>query len=159
MSGQVFLQCLKVGSKLRVRIISPGFNHTANCQFPRNVRLAGRKFAVPPSSITFAEGPNHKFFYRVNKNYITILDQSESTDNIVSTEINEQLLKDIKIFENLDDEDCIICMDIKKDVVFAPCGHYCSCSSCAMIVKNGQGKCPICRSLISIIVKRDQIQT
>jgi len=34
----VRLQCVKVNGKLRIRVVSPGFNLDANCQFPRNIR-------------------------------------------------------------------------------------------------------------------------
>ncbi len=53
----VRLQCVKEGSKLRVRIISHGYNHDANCQFPRNIRAPGRQYSVPISDVSFTEGP------------------------------------------------------------------------------------------------------
>jgi len=68
----VYLKCVKEGSKLRIKIISPGFHHSANCQFPKNIRVENRKYSVPLHAISFAEGPNHKFFYRVSKSYIKI---------------------------------------------------------------------------------------
>jgi len=154
MSETVILKCVKQGSKLRVRIISPGFNQQANCQFPRAIRLEGRKYAVPRHAITFAEGPRHKFFYRVSKSYIKIIEgETELTEDLA------EAFKNIKIYENTDDTECIVCMSEDKSVVFAPCGHYCSCESCAIQINHSQGKCPICRTRIQTIVKRDQIQT
>ena len=46
---QVYLECVREKSKLRVRIISPGYYSDANCQFPRAIRVEGRKYSVPPS--------------------------------------------------------------------------------------------------------------
>mmetsp|Transcript_19780 Transcript_19780/g.42790 ORF Transcript_19780/g.42790 Transcript_19780/m.42790 type:complete len:133 (-) Transcript_19780:24-422(-) len=41
--------------------------------------------------------------------------------------------------------DCVVCMERKRQVVFAPCGHLVVCLSC------GQGlhACPICRQVMS----------
>ena len=146
MNEQVILQCVKVGSKLKVRIISPGFQKEANCQFPRAIREEGRKYSVPLCDIKFAESARHKFFYRVGKNNIKILGEVEDLENL-------------KIYEDTDESECIICMAAEKDVVFAPCGHYCSCETCASQIKfGGGGKCPMCRTKITALVKRDQIQ-
>jgi len=146
MTEVVYLQCIKEGSKLRIKIISPGFNHEANCQFPKDIRKDGLKYEVPLSSIKFAEGPNHKFFYRISKTSIKILDQLQD-----QTQIN----KIVKIYEDTSSMDCLICMCSEKDVVFAPCGHYCSCAECAKKLS----KCPMCREMIKVIVKRCDIQT
>ncbi len=45
-SKGVIVECIKDGSKVRARVISPGFKKTYNCQFPRNIREAGAKFIV-----------------------------------------------------------------------------------------------------------------
>ena len=66
----VRLRCVKEGSRLRVKIISAGYNNNANCQFPRNIRLVDREYLVPIHAISFSEGAGRKFFYRVSKNYI-----------------------------------------------------------------------------------------
>ena len=50
-----------------------------------------------------------------------------------------------------DDNECIICMDRKKDAIFLPCGHHCSCMTCAKIIVNDHMACPICRSPIDKI--------
>lgn len=147
----VKLRCVKIQGKLRVRITSVGYNNDANCQFPRAIRQEGREYTAPSSSITFSEGANLKFFYRVKKSQITIVDEIDTIDTIDTIE---------KVFGDDDvDNDCIVCMDNQKDVVFAMCGHYCCCNACATSIKNGkQSKCPMCRQDIVQIVKRDQIQ-
>ena len=140
---EVRLRCVKVGGRLRVRIISNGYNPDANCQFPRAIRKEGREYTAPSSAVSFSEGPNLKFFYRVKKSQITIIQEDITIE---------------KVFGD-DETECIICMDAEKDVVFAPCGHYCCCDRCAIIIKSGQqSKCPLCRGNIEQIVRRDQIQ-
>lgn len=42
----VVLECYKEGSKLRVRVVSEGYNAQWNVQFPRNLREAGARFVV-----------------------------------------------------------------------------------------------------------------
>jgi len=141
----VKLVCVKEGRRLRVRITSRGYNHEANCQFPRAIRVEGRTYSVPASAITFSEGPHSKFFYRVNKKHITF---------------EEGVVEIKKVFGDEDlDTDCAVCMCAEKDVVFAPCGHYCCCQACAdTIFKSNKPLCVLCREPIKQIVKRDQIQ-
>ena len=45
-SGKVIVQCYKEGSRLRVRPISDGYNHSWHIQFPRAIREEGVKFVV-----------------------------------------------------------------------------------------------------------------
>ncbi len=142
----VRLKCFKVGKKLRVRIIESGYNHEANCQFPRAIREEGREYLVPREDISFAENARMKFFYRVKKKRIKIVGESELD------------LKDLKIYEDEEDVECCICMAKDKDSVFAPCGHYTCCNECAIKVKTSSGLCPMCRSKIEHVVGRDQIE-
>lgn len=144
----VVLECIRVGSRLRVRIISTGYNNDANCQFPRDIRVEGRKYSVPDDTIKF--GPtNGKFFYRIlNKKQIKILEEGEEVNNEVILE---------KIYDNDEtDKDCIICFAMEKDTVFVPCGHYCCCKTCA--VKLDGRKCCICRGKIEVFVDKEQVQ-
>lgn len=135
------VKCVKDGNKLRIRIISSGYNPSANCQFPRDIRIAGAEYEVPVSNVSFSENAQKKFFYRIRKDGIVKLDIQATADAIAH------------IFENEDDE-CIICYAEKKSVVFAPCGHYCCCSDCANMLTNG---CPLCRQKIGRIVLRSEI--
>lgn len=152
----VRLQCVKEGSKLRVRIISHGYNHDANCQFPRDIRAPGRQYSVPISDVSFTEGPRRKFFYRVKKNNIKICSDAENIavngDRIVPS--TPDVVHIEKIFGDDEDTECSICLCAEKDVVFAPCGHFSCCGDCAKQVK----ACPMCRSKIDRIVRRDEIE-
>lgn len=38
---ECILKCVKEGSKLRIKIISDGYLNSANCQFPRALRVMG----------------------------------------------------------------------------------------------------------------------
>lgn len=42
-------------------------------------------------------------------------------------------------------EECLVCSDAKRDIIFRPCGHICCCNVCAARVK----KCLICREAVS----------
>lgn len=45
-STGVILHCVKVGGKLRVRVLSDGYHNDWNVQFPRNLRKEGAKYRV-----------------------------------------------------------------------------------------------------------------
>jgi hypothetical protein len=152
MSELVYLKCVKEGSKLRIKIISPGFFNEANCQFPKDIRVEGRKYSVPHHAVSFAEGPNHKFFYRISKSYIKIVNSS------ITASISSNPVLPDKIFEDNTTLECIICMSSNKEIVFAKCGHYTCCEQCSITIFNTTKKCPICRSKIDSVVKREQIQ-
>ncbi|MGL4758875.1 MAG: molybdenum metabolism regulator, partial [Patescibacteria group bacterium] len=42
----VVLKCIKVGSRLRVKVESQGYNHDYFVQFPNNLRVEGARFVV-----------------------------------------------------------------------------------------------------------------
>ncbi|ALF56522.1 molybdenum metabolism regulator [Nostoc piscinale CENA21] len=45
-SNGVIVECFQDGSKLRVRVISPGYNSNWNVQFPKDIRQAGDRYLV-----------------------------------------------------------------------------------------------------------------
>ena len=140
--GDVHFACVKVGGRLRIRITSLTYNQEANCQFPRAIRQEGRQYTAPALDVTMSSGSNGKFFYRVKKANIKII---------------EVVVKVEKIFE-AGNQECVVCMEADYDVVIAPCGHYCMCSVCALTIQRTTGICPICRGEIKVIVPRDKIQ-
>ena len=142
-SSSVNLACIKEGSRLRVRITSPGYLNTANCQFPRAIRAVGAKYAVPASAVTLASGPAGKYFYRIKKSEITIL--------------KEKPVSVKKIFEE-GGEECVICMVNHYDRVIVPCGHFCLCVTCVTVLqRSSDPRCPMCRGSIEAAVSRDEI--
>lgn len=144
---RVMFKCVKIGSRLRVRVISPGYNPFANCQFPRAIRKDGGIYSAPVSALKFSQGANRKFFYRVAAKHVRV----ESVDTKP-----EHAKLVVKVYGD-EDEECIVCMDNPKEVVFVPCGHYSTCRSCydQLVIK----KCVMCRNMITQAVNRDQIQT
>ena len=54
-----------------------------------------------------------------------------------------------KIYRNDDINECIICMEDKKNIIFYPCKHYYCCDLCSKYIK----LCPICRSEIIFKIK------
>lgn len=137
------IKCIKEYGKLRIRIISNGYNNFANCQCPRNIRLEGREYLVPSSDITFNQTMGCKFFYRIKKNNIHIIPIDDTR---------------LIIYEDKNDINCCICMDGEKDTAFYPCGHYHCCNICAIVLLGNSMKCPICRSSIERLVNKDQFQ-
>jgi hypothetical protein len=42
----VIVECTKEGGKLRVRVVSPGYNADWFCQFPKDIREDGARYVV-----------------------------------------------------------------------------------------------------------------
>lgn len=48
-------------------------------------------------------------------------------------------------------QDCVVCYDQKASIIIEECSHHVLCMSCLkQILKNGNKKCPICRSYIEM---------
>ena len=139
----VYLKCSNIGNKLRVRIITPGFYSSANCQFPRDLRVDGRYFRVSPKHINLIT-TRGKYYYSIkNKSYIEIIDYSK---------VPEFIAPKIKIYEDTEQEECLLCYDAPKQSIFSPCGHFYTCTSCSIKCN----KCPICRQPVEgYINKKD----
>ncbi len=137
---EVYLECVKENSKLRIKILSTGYYNNLNCQFPKNLRVEGQRYSVPSSSITLVKSRN-KHFYRISSKSINIVN-------------NDTVLK---VFEDDENKECIICMTNLKSHVFITCGHYVSCKECAETVNTTTKKCPICRCKISSIQNREDL--
>ena len=145
----VYLECVKISSKLRVRVISPGYNKVANCQFPTALRKAGRKFRVPSKYLNFGAGSRGTFFYKVNKkDKIEIVD-----DATANAALNINPLDGVIVYE---EEDCTVCFSEKPQIVYIPCGHFSLCADCDKGLK--YRKCPSCMNPIEMSVHSDQIK-
>ena len=140
-SSSVYLQCVKEGKKLRIKIISSGYNNNANCQFPRGIRIEGRRYKVPSNAISVAGGESRGFFYRVSKNSIIILD-----DEV-------KILENLKIFAT---NDCVICLDDDAaEMVIIPCGHLSFCQECSKKIND---TCPMCRGKIHAKIHKSKLR-
>ena len=133
---EVELICIEEGRKLRVRIITNGYLKSTNVQFPRDLRVVGRKFKVNKNDIKLIT-TRGKYFYSVKKN-ITILDEIINLNNL-------------HIYEDCETTECVICLCNEKNIIFNPCGHYYCCVECS----NRIDKCPICREIISSKINKD----
>ncbi len=137
-NDKVYLQCVKENNKLRVKIISNGYNRDANCQFPRNIRVEGRRYEVPPSAIKVSKRAG-TYYYHIKKSLIKNIDD---ISNIPA-----------KIYAL---DDCCICLDAPCDIVIVDCGHLCMCEDCSNIYN--KSNCPICRGNISSKINKAQLQ-
>lgn len=143
----VELICIKVKSKLRIRITSPGYKPDANCSISRSIRKEGRRYTVSSRNVTLINRGSC-YYYNVSTNGIIIHEK----------QLTEEEKRNIKVYETSDESECIICCDNKKNVVFGPCGHFMSCNDCAQTINNQKGKCPMCRGTISVIIDYDDLK-
>jgi len=143
MSDQVILQCVKEKSKLRVRILTNGYLKSANCQFPKDIRTDGQLYRVNKRSIKLIT-TRGKYYYCVkNKNDIELISEVEKVD-----------LSKVQVYEDETQEECLICCEAKKSVVFYPCGHYYTCGECSSKVD----RCPICREEVTSLINKDDME-
>ena len=139
MSNYVYLQCVTEGKKLRVKIITPGYNNNANCQFPKAIRVEGRKFKVPSNAISVAGSVGRGFFYRVKKTMIQ--------------QVSDEIKMPAKIFST---NDCVVCLDEDAaEIVLISCGHLCMCEGCSKEIID---TCPMCRAKIVGKIHKDQLR-
>jgi hypothetical protein len=118
---KIRLRCIKVGGKLRVRILTPGYYNSANCQFPRDLRIEGTSYDVDANAICLITRA---------KNYYSITHRPSIT------------VLPYTVFEDQSSDDCAICMSNEKCMVIVPCGHYYTCAECTEKIT----MCPICRN-------------
>ncbi|GIL72755.1 hypothetical protein Vretimale_4462 [Volvox reticuliferus] len=55
-------------------------------------------------------------------------------------------------YDDLDGNECVICMSAPRDTTALPCRHMCMCHSCASALKTQTNKCPICRNEIESLL-------
>jgi hypothetical protein len=140
-TNKVFLRCIDDHGKLRVRIMNPGFYTSANCQFPRDLRVDGRYFRVSPEHIKLIT-TRGKYYYSIkNKKDIEI---------VVQKDVPEYIAPSLKVYEDIEQEECLLCYDAPKETVFSPCGHFYTYSSCSVKCS----KCPICRVVVSDYINK-----
>lgn len=143
MDSSVYLRCFREGSKLRVRIVSPGYFNQSNCQCPRDIRAENREYKVPASSVTLAKGPRGTYFYRIRAP-IEIQEESKAAPSAGPS----------KIYEDSEETECVVCMAEEKSRIFVPCGHFVCCAQCVPRLKS---QCVMCRSHFTHTVGREEI--
>lgn len=151
----VRLKCVSEGSKLRIRIISPGYYNYANCQFPKDIRVLGRLYECEPGDVKLVN-IGVTYYYRIKKSGIRILDNTPLNNvtnaNIISV-CNSNYIPE-KIYTD-DNPECSICLTEEKAIIFVPCGHFATCNNCDKKLPNR--KCPICRKDIRNTITPEQM--
>ena len=139
-TSNVLLKCVRDENdpkRLRVRIISPGYYHLANCQFPRGLREEGRLFSVRTSDVLLVTSKS-KNYYMIRKNGIQLVSNIDESVN--------------RVYQDEDNDECVVCMVNMKSKVFVPCGHFYTCGECTSLLS----KCPICCcAIVTSLNKKD----
>ncbi|KAJ2405478.1 hypothetical protein GGF41_007071, partial [Coemansia sp. RSA 2531] len=47
---------------------------------------------------------------------------------------------------------CAICLSDERDTAMLPCRHLCMCRECASTYRQQSNKCPICRTVVDMIL-------
>ena len=88
------------------------------------------------------------------KEEIQIVDGTQSLEE-VSTAIEKLFPKEDKnkAQQINNEESCVVCMGKPADHLVTPCGHQCGCESCLMEIFKRLGGCPICRQVITGVIR------
>jgi hypothetical protein len=149
MENRVSLTCVVEGGRLRVRITSPGYLSTANCQFPRNLRAEGRSFTVPARAVSLVLR-GAKAFYRVQAKDVVEDEAAVAPCLPVVARVYDA---------GVDDGSCAICLSEARTQVAAPCGHFYACEGCSRAsVRSGPVKCAVCRCGVQAFVPRASVE-
>ncbi|MCW6035307.1 hypothetical protein K4A83_03330 [Spirulina subsalsa FACHB-351] len=73
----VLLRCEKISGKLRIRVISEGYNRDVNVQFPRSIREVGALYVVDEVELS----SNGKFYRTVGQIRRLVLPEDITTDH------------------------------------------------------------------------------
>lgn len=78
--------------------------------------------------------------------------QPQATQATQSTQATLQLPPLIsKIVTSVEEEQCILCYENRKNITFSPCGHMIVCSTCYQkLIKPRE--CPVCKQVIASLV-------
>jgi uncharacterized membrane protein YkvA (DUF1232 family) len=64
---------------------------------------------------------------------------------------------EVDFIDEDDEEDCGICLDLKKMTTLVPCGHR-LCESCGMKMKEYRLVCPFCSKVIQHFVEKEKLE-
>tara|TARA_B100001250_G_C19812720_1_gene796585 strand:+ start:4128 stop:4574 length:447 start_codon:yes stop_codon:yes gene_type:complete len=141
----IILQCVKEKSKLRIRFNSfvdgegkrylDVYNNKYNCKFPNKdeIRKEGRYYKISDKDLKITSRQNCVPFYTVS-----IKEPHKSIINVLDA---------IDVYKIV--EECVICLDSKPNITFAPCGHHITCKECYDIYRFQKNTCPLCRVTIT----------
>jgi hypothetical protein len=116
---------IRHGEKLNVHVFNTGVNYLYDLHSPKCVlgmSIIDDLVVGPPAQIDVLEATG------VLKEY--------------AERLNKKIFEDIKVF---DQENCVVCLEEKVNIVLLRCGHLCACS---MECAGPFDKCPICRTKI-----------
>ena len=85
---------------------------------------------------------NHTNTQDVERQYEKLQKHQKELQNKLKEE--RKLVIDLRqqIQEQSNNKRCVVCLNEEANIVFIPCGHVCTCSSCSSQL---QDKCPMCR--------------
>lgn len=108
--------------------------------------------------IKFDNGKVIKFFKGEEEPYSkAITDELLKVKEYKDFSYYESLKDSLKLEDNStknNPEVCIICTIEKKEAVFYPCGHCCTCKECGDKIKDSQKGCPICKVPIEYVLAK-----
>jgi hypothetical protein len=137
-TSQIFttLICKKIADGLNIQIINDLYLDTTKIQLSQTIHSSGQNANIPCNNIRVLIREGVFVTYKLNK-----LDRIKYIDE----EKNVTTTTDLKkIYEDEGINKCLICLDLEKDTIFYPCGHYYCCDNCAKKIK----ECPVCRNEI-----------
>lgn len=88
----------------------------------------------------------------IDENFLAKQDLFFTKNDISETKGEEYIFNQSLNFRNFGA--CIICHNNKKESVFYPCGHRCSCYECAISVFTSEKKCPKCKEEIICVIRK-----
>mmetsp|Transcript_10892 Transcript_10892/g.18893 ORF Transcript_10892/g.18893 Transcript_10892/m.18893 type:complete len:397 (-) Transcript_10892:1559-2749(-) len=118
--------------------------------------------ALPPwvqSQTTYAKvikDEDGTLHLRVLKQKIWVKGESYELQEIFGIEQNRGLALGTPTtaegFEDVEGNECVICMSAARDTAALPCRHMCLCHTCAGQLRTQTNKCPICREPIESLL-------
>uniref|UniRef100_A0A6C0H5F9 RING-type domain-containing protein n=1 Tax=viral metagenome TaxID=1070528 RepID=A0A6C0H5F9_9ZZZZ len=144
---KVILKCVKENKRLRIKFYSfidkygkkhyNVYNKEYNCQFPREIRIENRYYAVPSNAIMLIEYNGKRPFYKIDETNIVILG-----------DIFQRIIDENKNMVVYQEPECVICLSNMCQITYLPCGHKCVCNNC-----NTLDTCPLCRVKIESLMR------
>ena len=80
---------------------------------------------------------------------------SQGTQSLVSTSSSATAQAQDGAANGADDSknECVVCMDQMREIIFLPCTHLACCKACSEEINKDNNQCPICRTKIAQKIK------